>query len=237
LAFHRAEGPGAHGVWWYLVALRFCGEAGRGECDPALPRFGPSDHRLLSHRRHGLDRRHPGRHPRASWGLPGELVERPWVDFAHNRSEAIELARGRADYLLVIDADETLEISEGFEMPRLSADSYDIEVRCGGLTCARKQVLRNSLPWRYEGVVHEYACCHEARSEEFLPGLWIASYRDGARARDPQTYLRDAQTLERALRAEPNNISASRSELDQKAETIPACDSILPGAKTHRCGR
>jgi glycosyltransferase involved in cell wall biosynthesis len=90
-------------------------------------------------------------------------------------------------------------------MPRLGADSYDIEVRCGGFTCARKQLLRNSLPWRYEGVVHEYARCHEARSEEFLPGLWIASYRDGARARDPQTHLRDAQALERALREEPNN--------------------------------
>jgi glycosyltransferase involved in cell wall biosynthesis len=137
--------------------------------------------------------------------LPGELIERPWVDFAHNRSEALILARGRADYLLVIDADETLEITEGFEMPLLSADSYDIEVRCGAFTCARKQLLRNSLPWHYEGVLHEYACCHEAHSEEFLPGLWIASYRDGARARDPQTYFRDAQILERALRDEPNN--------------------------------
>jgi glycosyltransferase involved in cell wall biosynthesis len=137
--------------------------------------------------------------------LPGELVERPWVNFAHNRSEALDLARGRADYLLVIDADETLEITEGFEMPQLSTDSYNIEVRCGGFTCARKQILRSSLPWRYEGVLHEYAYCPEARSEEFLSGLWIASYRDGARARDPQTYLRDAQTLERALRAEPNN--------------------------------
>jgi glycosyltransferase involved in cell wall biosynthesis len=137
--------------------------------------------------------------------LPGELLERPWVDFAHNRSEAIELARGRADYLLLIDADEMLETGEGFELPRLSADSYDIEVRCGGFTCARKQLLRNSLPWRFEGVVHEYACCDEARSEEFLPGVWIASYRDGARARDPQTHLRDAQALERALREEPDN--------------------------------
>ena len=137
--------------------------------------------------------------------LPGELIERPWVDFAHNRSEAVDFARGRADYLLVIDADETLEITEGFQMPRLSADSYNIEVRCEGFTCARKQLLRNSLPWHYEGVLHEHACCPEARSEEFIPGLWIASYRDGARARDPQTYLRDAQTLERGLREEPNN--------------------------------
>jgi glycosyltransferase involved in cell wall biosynthesis len=139
-------------------------------------------------------------------GLPGELVERPWVDFAHNRSEGLDLARGRADYLLVIDADETLEISDGFEMTRLSADSYDIEVRCGGITYARKQLLRNSLPWHFEGVLHEHACCHEACSEEFLPGLRIvASYRDGARARDPETHLRDVQTLERALREEPNN--------------------------------
>ncbi len=32
--------------------------------------------------------------------VPGELVERPSVDFAHNRSEALALARGRAGYLL-----------------------------------------------------------------------------------------------------------------------------------------
>src|SRR5258708_39069818 len=38
--------------------------------------------------------------------LPGELHERPWVDFAHNRSEALELARGFGEYIFVIDADE-----------------------------------------------------------------------------------------------------------------------------------
>jgi len=35
--------------------------------------------------------------------------------------------------------------------------------------------------------------------------LWLASYSDGARARDPQTFLHDVQTLERVLRDEPNN--------------------------------
>src|SRR5260221_12675239 len=99
--------------------------------------------------------------------LPGELIERPWVDFAHNRSEAVALARGRADYVFVIDADETLEIPARFKMPRLTADSYNLEVRFGTFTYARKQLLRNSLPWRYEGVLHEHACCDEARSEEF----------------------------------------------------------------------
>ena len=138
-------------------------------------------------------------------GLPGELIERPWVDFAHNRSEAVALARGRADYVLVIDADETLEIPTRFKMPWLTADSYDIEVRCGTLTYARKQLLRNSLPWRYDGILHEHPRCDQARREEFLPGLWFASHSDGARSRDPQSCLRDAQTLEKAIRDEPNN--------------------------------
>ena len=34
--------------------------------------------------------------------LPGELHERPWRDFAHNRTEALELARPRGEYVLWI---------------------------------------------------------------------------------------------------------------------------------------
>ena len=50
--------------------------------------------------------------------LPGELHERPWRDFAHNRSEALELARGKSDYTLIIDADDTLEISPEYDPSR-----------------------------------------------------------------------------------------------------------------------
>ena len=38
--------------------------------------------------------------------LPGAVHERPWQDFAHNRSEALDLARSFASYALIIDADE-----------------------------------------------------------------------------------------------------------------------------------
>src|SRR5574340_542399 len=44
--------------------------------------------------------------------IPGELHERPWVNFGHNRNEALELARGKADYLLLIDADDKLAYEE-----------------------------------------------------------------------------------------------------------------------------
>lgn len=137
--------------------------------------------------------------------LPGELIERPWVDFAHNRTEALEFAHGRADYIFVIDADETVELADGFQLPHLTADSYNIEVRYGGYSYLRKQLVRDGLPWRYSGVLHEYIHCPEARTEALLEGIRTCPRHDGARARDPNTYRRDALILERALIDEPDN--------------------------------
>lgn len=137
--------------------------------------------------------------------LPGELVERPWVNFAHNRSEALALARGRADYVFVIDADETVEADPGWELPELVADSYDVEMRYGAYTYLRKQLVRDALPWRYSGVLHEYIHCEEAGSDALLPGIRTVPRHDGARARDPLTYRRDALLLESALLDDPGN--------------------------------
>ena len=54
--------------------------------------------------------------------VPGELHETTWVDFGHNRSELLELARGGADYLLLLDADMTVRVDA--TLPELSADAY-----------------------------------------------------------------------------------------------------------------
>jgi glycosyltransferase involved in cell wall biosynthesis len=137
--------------------------------------------------------------------LPGELYERPWVDFAHNRSEALELARGRGDYIFVIDADEVVELEPGFVLPTLTADAYNLQVRYGGCSYVRKQLVSNRLPWSYKGVLHEYITTEEPHREEPLAGLATLPSHDGARARDPLTYRRDALVLEKALLTEPDN--------------------------------
>ncbi len=138
-------------------------------------------------------------------GLPGELHERPWVNFAHNRNEALELARGGGDYLFLIDADEVVQIDDGFVMPPLSADIYSVAVRYAGYSYTRRQFLRDGRSWRYVGVLHEYVTSPEAVSEEGLPGLTTIPRHDGARARDPLTYRRDALMLEQAHLDEPEN--------------------------------
>jgi len=137
--------------------------------------------------------------------LPGELHERRWVNFGHNRTEALELARGHADYLLLIDADEVVRIDEGFAMPPLTADIYTVLVRYAGYSYTRRQLLRDGKPWRYEGVLHEYVTSPEPVSEEGLPGLTTLPHHDGARSRDPLTYRRDAIVLEQAHLDDPEN--------------------------------
>jgi glycosyltransferase involved in cell wall biosynthesis len=137
--------------------------------------------------------------------VPGELFERPWVNFAHNRTEALALAKGRAEYVFVIDADEIVELEEGFELPQLEADSYNVEMLYGGYAYRRKQFVRDALPWQYTGVLHEYIHCGLARTESMLEGMRTVPRHDGARARDPHTYRRDALLLESALLDEPDN--------------------------------
>jgi glycosyltransferase involved in cell wall biosynthesis len=137
--------------------------------------------------------------------VPGMLIERPWVDFGHNRTEALSYARGHGTYILVIDGDEVLEISDAFRKTDLTADSYLVDVHCGSKVYVRKQLLRNCLPWRYVGVLHEYVYCDASEIEQPAIGLRTLVYHDGARARDPLTYRRDAILLETALLSEPDN--------------------------------
>jgi glycosyltransferase involved in cell wall biosynthesis len=139
----------------------------------------------------------------ATLDIPGELYERQWRDFGHNRSEALRLARGHGDYIWVIDADDLLVGTPDFG--RLGADVY--QLRYGGdFTYWRRQLFRDGLGWRYKGVVHEYADCAGRFAEARVQGdYYIDSRRLGARSRDPQKYARDADLLLAEVQRNPDD--------------------------------
>jgi glycosyltransferase involved in cell wall biosynthesis len=142
-------------------------------------------------------------------GKPGALHERPWRDFGHNRSEALALARDKARYTLFIDADEVFEMPSGARIPELSEDAYQILHAHGtaGVTFWLTQLVRNALPWRWEGVLHEGLVCDAAHRTGRLSGPVTRGMFDSARNALPQEekYRRDAEILEKALVTEPNN--------------------------------
>lgn len=138
--------------------------------------------------------------------LPGELHERPWVDFAYNRNEAISLAKGKGDYLFFIDADEELIIQPGFKKPLLKDDYYLITRRQEHIAYGHLSIVNNHLPWQWVGAVHEELICNEAKVGEHLKGVEVlADSKEGNRARDPNTGLKDAAILENLLKEDPTN--------------------------------
>jgi tetratricopeptide (TPR) repeat protein len=145
-------------------------------------------------------------------GIPGELHEKPWVNFAHNRNEALALAKNKGDYVLLIDADEMLQLSDDFSLPVLEKDLYYIPVREVGVAeFKRNGLINNHLNWSWQGVVHEAIFCAEMQSSETLKGvvnLCNTHPKDASgrsRQSDCEKYLRDAVTLEKALKEEPTN--------------------------------
>lgn len=142
-------------------------------------------------------------------GKPGEVIERPWVNFAHNRNEALGMSRARADFSMFIDADETLETQPDLTFPTLDLDAYEVAISFseGSMTFYRLQLVRNSLPFRYEGVLHEAIVCDVPFRRGRIMGTTIRSHADSARnvGNIQEKYARDALVLEDALRREPNH--------------------------------
>jgi glycosyltransferase involved in cell wall biosynthesis len=133
-------------------------------------------------------------------GIPGELQEEAWRDFGYNRTKAFEGAFGKTDYAFVWDADD--EIRGDFKFPEiLNADFYKFTFgNESGTRYSRPQLFNNRKRWCYKGVLHEYSNCLEpcGPAETVGGNYYFVSGRKGARNKDPQKYLKDAQILEAA---------------------------------------
>ncbi len=142
--------------------------------------------------------------------VPGELHERKWVDFGFNRNEALALAKGKADYVLFIDADERLGFSGPLRKEQLEKDCYHIFVH--GLDEGRPYqfqrafLINDRLNWVWKGVLHEELSSSQAKSYDVLKEVVnFADTEDGHRSQDPKKYYKDAEVLEKALKEDPSN--------------------------------
>jgi glycosyltransferase involved in cell wall biosynthesis len=136
----------------------------------------------------------------ARLGIPGELYERPWRNFGHNRTEALTLAQGHGDYIWVMDADDIVVGTPDFT--QLDADIYLLRLKEASAPEApytyywRAQLFRDGVRVRWVGVLHEYATWDDSCVVVRLQGDYhIESRRLGARNLDPQKYERDRDLL------------------------------------------
>jgi glycosyltransferase involved in cell wall biosynthesis len=158
--------------------------------------------------------------------VPGELHERAWKNWGETRSEAFDLAKGKGDYILFMDADDILEFEPNFEMPHLDADQYNMWRGTAGFSYLKPQVVRGDLPWKWVGVTHEYLDCGKPYATELLEGIHYTSIDDGATRHDPEKYWKNVRLLEAGLKKEPKNeryafyLAESYRDAGEKAKAL-----------------
>lgn len=141
--------------------------------------------------------------------IKGELHEREWKDYGTNRTESLELSKGKCDYRLIIDADDFLDVQDPENLfVDLTEDSYKIKIQLGAVSYYRTQIIKSDQDWKYIGVLHEYL---EGPSPEVKEGFienaqMIAAIsgdkREGITPKEK--YYNDALVFKNELDKNPN---------------------------------
>ena len=139
--------------------------------------------------------------------------ESAWKDFSTNRNELLAIAKyhDNADtYLLLLDADEVLQISPEF-LAWLHDDNqcdpvYNVATNLSGVSFSRPALVRAGTACHYEGKIHEYLVVESGHGRIVdVPGLIKYPMQDSARAKDPDRYFKDVVLLEQELERDPCN--------------------------------
>lgn len=138
--------------------------------------------------------------------IPGRLFHSPWASFGQNRSELLDLARGQADWFLILDAD--MEFRGDSDLwatlvDTAGVDAYMVPVIEGEFYYHHPLLISADVNWRYQGVTHEYLTTDYAYERRLLPGVHVLHHADGGFRADKLE--RDRRLLESALADEPDD--------------------------------
>lgn len=147
-------------------------------------------------------------------GVPGELYEAPFVDFATTRNHALDLCGDATEFILWLDADDDVTggshlrafLQREQNLTGLDREAYYVRVEAS-IRFDSARVFRSRAGWRFKGVVHE-VLCHPNRPppQHRVPNVLIRHVPTRASAeRSRQRWERDVVLLARALEKNPSD--------------------------------
>jgi glycosyltransferase involved in cell wall biosynthesis len=148
------------------------------------------------------------------FNVPGEIYHRRWINFGHNRTEALELARDHGDYSLMMDADDLIQLPPNpreilFKLVRkFQPSAFLFDIIQPEIKYTRAHLFKNSDHWTYKGIIHEYA-----HNEKNLPlvklplEFAIVSRRLGDRNKNQkEKFKKDIWLLKKSLWKNPKDL-------------------------------
>jgi glycosyltransferase involved in cell wall biosynthesis len=145
--------------------------------------------------------------------IPGKIFSRPWVNFGHNRQEALDLAINTKyiEWLLIIDADEELEYTDTrWWNQMIPGITYRLEKQHKDLNYSVNNLIwAKGIEWKWHGVVHEYIYPNINHPQILIKNARIISHPgEGNRSQkytQEQKFLQDAELLKVELKKNPND--------------------------------
>lgn len=107
----------------------------------------------------------------------------PFENFEQARNAALEFGRtvGSEDYLLLMDADMELVVTDQNAFSNLMGPSYDMVQKAGGLMYNNRRLLRRDTTGGYVGVTHEYL---DVPASGLISGAFFVDHADGSNRKD-----------------------------------------------------
>jgi tetratricopeptide (TPR) repeat protein len=136
--------------------------------------------------------------------IPGELIDLPWEGYGPARSEVLRRAHGKADLLLMLDADMTVH---GTLPDQAEADAWLVTVKDDPIAYGLPLLVRGDGPWYYKGAAHAYLHRDDRPWRQARSDLWVEDRRPGGWR--PGKLEDDARLLEAALEKDPLDARSS----------------------------
>ena len=136
-------------------------------------------------------------------GISGEVFSEPFQNFGYNRTVAMQRAAGKADYLLLLDADMLLVVMPDFKKEDLKEGAYQITQQGGTLMYYNTRLIKSTIGATCVGPTHEYYNIPHGYQTAKLPTLSIRDIGDGGAKSDK--FERDIRLLKGGLETEPKN--------------------------------
>tara|TARA_R110000782_G_scaffold102791_6_gene190208 strand:+ start:5217 stop:6296 length:1080 start_codon:yes stop_codon:yes gene_type:complete len=174
--------------------------------------------------------------------IDGVVKSSPWVNFAHNRTEAFNYAKEECDYILTLDADEVIApyvdgepvlTSKISSVPLLTEDQIFITTSFGANRYLRTGFFKDGLNWMWHQPVHEYPHADDQKTSSIAQGICTYVTQEGARSKDTNKYLRDALVFEQWVLDHPEDgrawfyMSQSYSDANKLVEALAALEVAL----------
>lgn len=135
-------------------------------------------------------------------GIPGELIETPWVDFSTCRNIALESTEKHCEWGMWIDADEEFIVNiENFNIKTAlengkDLDTISIPTKYGPIDYTRKSIWKCGKGFKWSGPIHEILLCENEAPGGILDGAHVLVRAEGSSWQNiKEKYTKHAEVL------------------------------------------